>query len=267
MTVDTTDIKKSLTYLDLSETEIDVYLTLLSHRVLSLSEISKITDIPRTTVYRLAEALVKKKLAEWVVYQRGKKLRAIATSKLERKIKEAENDLEKIKEAIDNIQNYSKNIITNLPLTQLRYYKGKEGMKQLIWNTLDAKEEIVGYSVYGRTKVVGKKFIQNYVDTFRTKKLIDRVLINKKSLKEVRAALSSKHQQTKENVRLIDKKDFYISGDTYIYNNIYAVNFWNKKEIVGIEIENPEISKVQKSIFKSLWQKAKPIQLTTTCPS
>lgn len=119
---------------------------------------------------------------------------------------------------------------------------------------------MVGYSIYGRKEIIGRQFLEKYTAEFNRRKLLDKVIINKKIITRVRKALKGIHQQTKENVRIIPDKDFYISGDTYIYNNIYAVNFWNKGEIVGVEIENPEIAKVQKSIFYSLWRRAKSLK-------
>ena len=49
-------------------------------------------------------------------------------------------------------------------------------------------------------------------------------------------------------------------GDTYLYNNIYAVNFWDQDEIVGVEIKNSQLMQLQMAIFSRLWEQAKPIE-------
>jgi sugar-specific transcriptional regulator TrmB len=258
--VATMDILQNLKTLGLDEHEAAVYLKLLGKDTYSLSELSRELNIPRTTVYRICKSLSEKKFLEWVFYHRGKKVKAVKIDNLEYIVNEKKEELTSIEAALQNIKLATTQISKTLPKTQLRYYEGKEGMKQLIWNTLSAQEEILGYSIYGRKEIVGEAFIEKYVINFQKKHLQDKVLINKKILPRVYKALAGVHQQQMNDVKVISQKDFYISGDTYIYNNVYAVNFWNEKEIIGVEIENPEIVKVQKSIFTTLWNSAKPLK-------
>jgi len=252
MTV-TLSIDKSLKLIGLDKNERSVYKKLLSGGVMTVSQLAKSTNIPRTTIYRICENLSKKNFLEWVVYKMGKKVKAIPPQKLDYIVKQKQNQLENLQKALDNLKELTK-ISKNIPLTEIRYYKGKSGMKQLIWNTLHAREGIVGYSIYGRKKIVGEKFIEKYILEFKKKSLTDKVLVNEKIFPEVKKALKGSHQQSKDDVRIIRNDKFYISGDTYIYNNIYAVNFWNKEEIIGVEIENEQIVKVQKGIFDILWE-------------
>lgn len=254
------DIKQNLKILGLNKSEISVFLALLSKGIMSMTQLSKVTNIPRTTVYRICENLADKKFIEWIIDQRGYKAKAVRVEMLNFLIQDKKSELESIQKALKNLKFIVKFSPKNLPATQVRYYKGKSGMKQLIWNTLKAKKIIIGYSIYGRKEIVGSKFIKKYIWEFQKRKLRDKVLVNKKVVPRVLKALKTAHQQKYEDVRVIKKKNFYISGDTYIYNNIYAVNFWNKDEIVGVEIENPEIAKMQMSIFNILWKIAKQIR-------
>jgi hypothetical protein len=52
----------------------------------------------------------------------------------------------------------------------------------------------------------------------------------------------------------------YVSGDTTIYNNTFAVAYWKQGEVVGVEIKNAELVKTQKSIFEQLWSLAEPLE-------
>jgi len=62
--------------------------------------------------------------------------------------------------------------------------------------------------------------------------------------------LRKKYQHT----RVISKDKLYISGDITIYNNVFAVAYWKHGEVVGVEIENAELVKTQRSIFELLWE-------------
>lgn len=256
---DNLTIKQNLEKLGLNESEIEIYLALVSKDLMSVSKLSKITGIPRTTVYRICDSLSDKKFIEWIIDQSGKKVKAVPPEMLGFLVQEKQSELNTTKKAILDLKKAIELPSKNVPETQVRYYKGKSGMKQLIWNTLRAKKEIVGYSIYGRKEIIGSRFDQKYIWEFRKRNLRDRVLVNTEIVPKVRKAISGTHQQKIGDVRVMSNQDFYVSGDTYIYNNVYAVNFWNKDEIVGVEVENPEIAKVQKGIFKILWKKSQPL--------
>ena len=48
----------------------------------------------------------------------------------------------------------------------------------MLWNSLNANKEIVGYSVFGRAEVVGEKFMSQWVLEFKRRGLRDRVIAN-----------------------------------------------------------------------------------------
>ena len=64
-------------------------------------------------------------------------------------------------------------------------------------------------------------------------------------------------------MRIIEKDHLTITGDTTIYNNIFSVMYWKQGEIVGVEIENPELVAMQKNMFEILWKIAKPFRIPT----
>mgnify|MGYP001612619907 FL=1 len=146
--------------------------------------------------------------------------------------------------------------------TQVRYYHGASGFRQMMWNALAARDEHIGYSTFGRSAIVGEKTMERWMGEMIKRKIKDRVIINpkKESLDYLtnpgQGAARSKYQ----NTRAIDEKILSISGDTTIYNHVFAVAWWKKGEVVGVEIENPELVKTQKSIFEILWRQAKPIK-------
>ncbi len=251
---DKLDIKSILKNFDLTTKEAKVYKSLLNNGTTSILELSRQTKDPRTTIYRIAETLVNKNFAEWVVEGHGKKIRPVTPDRLEHLIEDKKLELEKSELALSSLKElYAKLPVKGLPQTQIRYYKGISGMKQLLWNTLDAKRETVGYSVYSRHKLIGKAFHIKFILEFKRRGLKDRVIVNEETApRAIKTFEENLTQKQVQPVRVIP--DLEISGDTYIYNNIYAVNFWEGGEVIGVEIENPEIAKIQKSIFEKLWK-------------
>ncbi len=258
--IDNKDLIQNLIEIGLNESEAKLYLELTFVDSISILELSQKSKLPRTTVYRICEKLVNKRFASWVMKENSTKVRANHPKVLDSLLKEKQDELNSFEKSLESL----KLMISTSPLklynTEVRYYQGVEGFKQLIWNSLKAKKEIVGYSVYGRKKVVGDKFYEQFTIEFNRRKLRDKVIINDDVLQMVKETLKSVHQQTINDIKYIDKKRFYVAGDVTIYNDIYAVCYWNESDVIGVEIENSELVKMQKSIFEILWEIAKPIK-------
>lgn len=256
------DIIQDLKNLGLDKNEALVYIDLCQTDETSILDLSKSTNIPRTTVYRIAETLVEKRFAEWVVKHKAKYLKATPPDSLIFLVKKKKSELETVKDSVKNLQELLNINFTQVPKTQIRYFQGREGIKQQIWNTLNAKDEILGYSEFGRRDITGAKFHEQYVAEFKKRRLSDRVITNEKSFDYIREHVikDTKLHLVSYDIRVLSQDEMYISGDTCIYNNVYSVGYWGKGEIVGVEIENTEFVKLHRSIFKQMWEIAKPLE-------
>jgi hypothetical protein len=130
-----------------------------------------------------------------------------------------------------------------------------------MWNSLLAEKETIAYAQFGKIEIVGYNFFEWHCKMMIEKKIQDRVITNPK--KDILNFLINDpmkgYRQVFEETRIIDQKRLYISGDTTIYNNVFAVCYWKQGEIVGVEIENEELVRTQKSIFEEMWKLAKPL--------
>jgi sugar-specific transcriptional regulator TrmB len=248
----------------LNDVESKIYLHLVHNEPKTFLEISKALSIPRTSIYDNSEKLIEKGLLERIVNFKSQKLKAYPIDHLGNIVDKEKEKVEKMQDVLETFKsdiNFSS--LKTSSFTEVRYYSGAEGLRQIMWNTLKAKTEMYGYSIMGRMEVVGEKFMQKYVDEFKKRKLKDRVIVNpvEFTLNYVGIfADTSKSQLAFENIRYIDKDRMYIAGDTTIYNDTFALCFWKEGEVVGVEIDNPEFVKTQKSIFELLWEVAKPVE-------
>lgn len=62
-----------------------------------------------------------------------------------------------------------------------------------------------------------------------------------------------------KDVRFLSEKSLVIRGETFIYDNIYALVYLNTVGINGFEIESRDFTQTQRSIFETLYDLAKPI--------
>ncbi|HVA97026.1 MAG TPA: helix-turn-helix domain-containing protein [Candidatus Acidoferrales bacterium] len=254
-------LAEKLSAFGLSDVEAKIYLHLLNKEPKTTTEIAKELELPRTSVYDNSQKLLTKGLVTSVKKYKSQKLQALSIDILQTIITKEKENIERLEENFiqlkENIQ-LSFNPSYN---TEIKYYHGKQGLMQMMWNTLSAKDEIVRYPEYGRIEVVGKKFFLSWAHEIIEKKIIEKALINPKPeslrhfLETDQHALRMVYQYT----RTLPEDTLYVSGDTTIYNNTFAVSYWKQGEIVGVEIENPELVKTQKSIFETLWKISKPV--------
>lgn len=258
----TEDITQNLEHLGFDKEEIEVYLSLLTDRTMTVLEISRQTNIKRTTVYRTIYSLKEKGIIEEVVDKQGTKVRAVHPAQFNQILESKRQEYEKTSTSIKNLTELVQLPESELARTQVRYYQGKAGMKQILWNTLHAKKDIYGESLYEWVSLVGETFLDKYNQEFSKRKLNDYALITEDTVSKVvkKFDMPIHHQPSYDWVRVISKKKLYISGDTIIYNNIFATIFWKHGEIVGIEMENDEFAKMQLSLFKLAWETAIPLK-------
>lgn len=252
----------ALSCFSISKPAIRIYLLLTNNPPLTVQQIASKTKIPRTTVYGLIQELANLGLVEKIADFKSHRVRAYPVSILKSQIDKKREQIDHLTSSLDFLTTALTQSLNITASTEVRYYQGVTGLEQMIWNTLQARDDVLGYSTYGRRDVVGKTFYQGFVSEFTHKKIKDRVIINpsQPTLDYIKMFINNEtHQQSYDDIRVLPATDLYVSGDTMIYNHTYAVAYWQKGEIVGVEIENSEFVKSQRSIFELLWKTAKPI--------
>ncbi|MGI8419830.1 MAG: TrmB family transcriptional regulator [Candidatus Levyibacteriota bacterium] len=244
------ELLNELEQFGLNRIEARIYLHLLNKQPKTILEISKELSLPRTSIYDNTLKLAEKGLIQKIVKYKSQKLQAYPLSILQELI---EKEREKINSLQKNLISLEESLrqTTMPPLaTEVRYYQGREGFSQMMWNALSAEKETIGYSVFGRTEVVGDSFVNRWQEELTRKNIVDRVITTGEDYKATQSFVYPQRDKYQQ-IRFAKKGTLHISGDTTIYNNIFAVAYWKQGEVVGVEIENEELVKTQKSILTS----------------
>lgn len=257
------EIKNELIKFGLSENQALIYLLLIQHGELKIQEIVNLTQIPRSSVYDNLKVLEEFGLIEKVLEGKFAKIKPYPLRSIGHHVSEKLTKLESQIAKIDHLEK----AIALLPKnsqqqTVVRYYKGVSGARQLLWNTLAAKDTIHVYSAWGRGRYVGIKFYKSFVSESRDRGFKEKVLINpsKRVLESIQKYSGTSVGRTvPENIRAIAEEDVLIKGETFIYGNIFAQLYLREEEINGFEIESANFTETQRSIFKTLWNRAEPL--------
>lgn len=154
-------------------------------------------------------------------------------------------------------------LLTQLRLTQesspeseVKYFQGVEGLKQMLWNVVTQKNEFVGLGYQNWNTTVGK----HYADKLR-QKMLDNKGQSREILNEVDDSfeftnIGKEYGQVYQH-RAIDPNMLEIKHDTYIYGDVFTYYYHYQGEYFGVEIHNKEMARTEKQMFEILWRMAK----------
>lgn len=248
--------KEIFNQIGLSYNESIIYEFLLKNGGSSAGTIIKKTPLKRGVVYYVLADLQKKGL---ISEQKKKKIAYFSPNhpqKLEEYLSEKENELKKAKNSL--IANFPA-IISDFNLVSgkpgFKIYEGRKGLVEVLNDSLTSKEEILTYAeIEGMEKYLGKDN-EKYVEKRKMLKKIKKGIVAdtpyaKNYLKN--------YDRSVTEIRFIDSNKFPLFLEMEIYDNKVSFMTFSEKRLIGAIIENEEIYKTQKSIFKMIWENAKP---------
>jgi len=258
------EMVKELERFGLDVNQATIYATVLSHGQLRIGQITDQTQIPRSSVYESLKGLTALGLVEKIIDHKFVRIKAYPVGSLRHGLNER---LLQTQGLLADLSNLEKTTST-LPgsggesTTTVRYYKGVSGARQLLWNSLNAKNVVYVYSAFGRSKYVGKKFYMDFVRESEERRIKEQVLINptERAISLIKRDAGSPLARTRTNdLRFVPEEEIAIKGETFIYDNVYGQVTLNAMGITGFEIESATFTPMQRSIFLQLWRCAKPV--------
>jgi len=250
-----TELKRYLRRLGLTAEASEIYLDLVEHAESTPLLIARRTGINRTKVYRVVEELERQKLARQVVGDKTTRVSPAPVAILGERLKERQQRVAALTREWAQVETELSQLgEVQKAETKVRYYRGKAGIEQMVWNVLSAKGEVVGYTVQDLSDFVGIKFMQEFVTEFKRRNLRMRDIYGDEYK-------SNKHTQYDwgERVvsRYIPKKVLAIPHQMDIYDEVVTFYDWVGGEVWGTEISNPKVVTMQKQLFELVWEKGK----------
>ncbi|KKU09948.1 MAG: hypothetical protein UX65_C0005G0039 [Parcubacteria group bacterium GW2011_GWB1_46_8] len=243
----------------LDKIEVDIYLFLLENGSKTPLDLSRETNINRSRIYRYLDKLKAKKLIEESNIGRGLKLKASDPQNLELLIHEQEYSLQKQKEMFPEIMNELSSLPSRLENKfEIKHYDGLDGLKQMMWNQLAAKKEILLYGYQTRNEIVGASF----ADKVREEQMRRKITLYEIEEEVDPGNFTGKFTYTKvlnwEKYyvpRYVDPEVLKIRQYTAIFNDTVSIMNWENDQKVGVEIINSVYASMQKQLFWSVWEK------------
>jgi sugar-specific transcriptional regulator TrmB len=246
-----------LKHLDLSDGETRIYLTLLKTDALSIRELALKTGIKRTTAYLYIDQLIEKGLIIKLVKGSRKLVTATEPEKnlsilTEEKLRAAKHMQNELPDMLKTITSSISPAIDNTE-AEIKYYKGKNGVKKIYEEILKAKEQ---RSFVDATKI-SEFFPENLA-------LFNEALTANPSFKMYEIFQNSSKEKIKNYLNLAGKQKNYFykilpegfkltSQDIIIYNNkVSIISFTNN--VSGVVLQSLDLYNNFKSLFDVMWK-------------
>lgn len=248
---------EQLINIGLEEIEANIYLYLLENGPRTHLQLSREINKDRSKIYRYVDKLTKKNLLEESTDAWGKKLQAAKPENIDLFFQEKEEILKSQKENLPILIEELKNLPTYSQREfEIKNYHGQEGLRQMLWNQLSAKKQLLAFSYKNRNDIVGK----SYAEKIRAEQ-VERKII----LYEIENEIDQGKYWYTNVVNWgkyyrsfhIPSKILTIKQHVSIFNDTVAIINWLKNEEVGIEITNSSYANMQKQMFWKFWEIAK----------
>lgn len=255
--VDTQTLILLLERLGFTKKEAEVYLVLLELNEALPSTIAKKSALKRPTVYLTLEKLQARGVINsikksGVLYYRASKPEVFLQ-------KEKEN-MEVMKKTIDTLNiglPELQSLHNQYAITpQMSVYYGKDGLIQVMEDTLTTKGELLCWSnIDLNVYTVLADYYPSYI-----KKKVKRKIWLKGIFLYQKSALEFKKRGKKElrEVYLIPEEKFYFENEINIYDDKIAIT--SHKDQIGVIIQNKHIANAQKAIFNLAFEHAKELE-------
>ena len=245
-------LKTFLIKLGLDNQESDIFASLYRLGPATVFQLAKESKINRTTLYRRIEEIQQKGLLETIVEEKRLLVKTVDFAQLENLVLQKADEAEFLQKNIPIIKSLLNSEYGMIqPGTKVLFYKGQEGIRQMVWHTLRAKSEIVGFTFRDLTEAVGLKFASRWHEEFLVRGLRMRDIIGDEYLNNQKKEFAYSREVFQS--RYLPSSILSIDHQTDIYDDVVAFYNWHEGEVFGVEIQNDKVASMQRQIFEILW--------------
>lgn len=235
--MDTAKLEK----IGLNLNEAKIYLALLELGQAQAGDISKKTQINRTTVYDSIERLIQNGLVTFVISANKKVFKPVAPKKLLEQVTEKESLIKEILPELEDL------FIQFKEKEETDIYKGRKGIKSILDDILKCKEYIAFGSSGKFLEIMQHDFII-FQKRKKELKINSRIILSESSRKTetVKAAYAE--------FRFVPD-EFSAPTTTFIFNDKVAIIVWSETPVATL-IKSKDVAKSYMNYFEMLWKTA-----------
>lgn len=249
------NITSALKNLNLNETQIEVYLTLLQLGQATASLLANKLQINRTTLYSILKVMQARGFISNYKKQSATFFSAISPDlileKARRKLNEAQTYFNQIETIIPELKSIEQ-LYANSP--KLKLYEGSAGIKALYSETLKSKEIFAFIPLHILPKELQTFLTKDYIEMRKKNHCFTYALVENTKIAQ---NYQNKDEDSFRKTKIIPHKNLPLDAEISLYgkNKIAIVSF--TENLVGFSIENQAMYNTLLSLFKIVWNTVK----------
>ena len=238
-----------LKYLDLTETEYEVYLVLVRAGRSPANQIIKLMKLHRGTVYDIINRLIQKGLVSYIDINKKRYYNASRPERLLEIIKEKEAEIESSEKLVKKLVNdISKMELIKKGERIVEVYESKKGLRTLMQDLLTVKE-FLGIGGEIQFQEILPVYTRLWANEREKKKVFAKILTTK----------SGRSKWKYNKLRRIPK-EFMLPNPTIIYGDKVAILSFEERPLSIIMIESKNIALTYRNHFNLLWKRKNNIK-------
>lgn len=240
------DVEGALKEYGLSEKEIKVYLALLPLGSVSLQEVSRRLEFPRTTVYNTLHYLAQKGLVSKIVKRKATYFEAADPKKLADNLEQRKKLVEMALPQLEVLKSVIKE------RSNVEIYEGNKGLFTILSDVFRVQQQTYYFGSYS----LSVEILKHQPEHFRTirleRKIPAKIIIDPYDEK----TFHKKEYKKITEMRFLEQlRDFPCM--IFIYGKKVAL-YTVKGELIGLIIENKQVAEAMKMVFEMYWNMAEP---------
>jgi sugar-specific transcriptional regulator TrmB len=256
--IDPSVLTQLLKNIGFSEKEATVYLTLLELNEALPAGIARKTGLKRPTTYLVLEELQKRGIVSSVkksgvlYYQASKP--EVFLEKERQRMGNVNKTLETLSTALPELQSLHQQYAAT---PQMSVYYGKEGLIQIMEDSLEAKTELL---CWVNSDMALHSILSDYYPTYIRKKVKNKLWLRGIFGYDKTALLFKKNGKKElREVYLVPKDKFYFDNEINIYDD--KISIISHEDEMGVIIQNEHIANTQRAIFNLAFEHAKELEM------
>lgn len=243
-----------LQQLGLSQDEATIFLCLVDAPK-TLLEVSRITGIHRSNVYRIVDGLIEKSIIHELTTDNGKLIAAAQPEALELLVVEQEAAAEAKRATLDQLLPAMEGMKGRDSAFEIKTYTGIAGVKQMLWNELKTQNGILIFTCGPMELILGPRWPEKYRAEIVRRGIVQRSIENPGAYE---LPLSQVHNYDKHYIaRHLPKELLSINHELSIHDDTVSLyNSWTDNVQLGTEIKNPFLANFMRQIFEHYWSLA-----------
>jgi sugar-specific transcriptional regulator TrmB len=245
-------LEQDLKSIGLEEKEAKVYLAALELGPTSIQDLTEKSGIKRSTVYEMIKSLEEKGLISETSKGKRRLMVASEPERLKQNITAKERLLKEILPELKSLNNIG-NVKPNI-----RYYEGKEGLRQIYKDTLTTKNKLTLWvsPIQSMLETIGEDFLNSYVEE-RTRLgiWVNSVYITSQKVDDYKYLDPTTFEKTLRQIRFTSP-DINIKNTMCIYDNKVAI-ISSRKEGFGFIMESIDYAETMRVFHNLLWNTSK----------